>query len=327
MKAVLIACDDSGAPQPRLVEVTEASPGPREVLVRVLAAGMNRADLSLKTGHFRAITGSGPAGVAGLEMAGEVVGYGPEVRGFGLGDKVMAMCSGAHAERVCVDERLLMRVPAGVEAMQAAAWPAALMTAHDALVSNGRLARGDHVLVQAASSVVGIAAVQLARLLGAEQVIGTSTSADKWERLRALGATLAAHSGPTLEAAVREATRGHGVDVVVDHLGAPALAENMASAALGARIVSVGRMGGTAGAIDLDLLSLKRLSLIGVTFRTRTVDDVAALIARMLADVAPLLQDGRFSMPIDKVFALEDVAEAHAWMKSRQQFGKVILQP
>ena len=327
MRAVLIGRDDSGAPHPEVHDMAEAAPGPREVLVRVLAAGMNRADLSLKTGHFRAMTGSGPAGVAGLEMAGEVVGCGAEVQGFSRGDRVMAMCSSAHAEQVCVDERLLMRVPDGVDVLQAAAWPAALMTAHDALVTNGRLVRGNHVLVQAASSVVGIATVQLARLLGAAQVIGTSTSTEKWERLRALGVTVAAHNGTTLEAAIREATDGHGVDVVVDHLGAPALAENMASAAVGARIVSVGRMGGTMGEIDLDLLSLKRLSLIGVTFRTRTVDDVAALIARMLADVASLLQGGRFSMPIDKVFALEDVAQAHAWMKSRQQFGKVILQP
>ena len=327
MRAVVIARDDSGTPSPRVHNVPEAVPGPREVLVRVIAAGMNRADLSLKTGHFRAITGSGPAEVAGLEMAGEVVDCGADVQGFSRGDRVMAMCSGAQAERVCVDERLLIRVPASVDAMQAAAWPAALMTAHDALVTNGHLARGDHVLVQAASSVVGIAAVQLARLLGADQVIGTSTSTDKWERLRALGVTLAVHNGPTLEAAVREATYGHGVDVLIDHLGAPSLAENMASAAIGARIVSVGRMGGTAGAIDLDLLSLKRLSLVGVTFRTRTIDDVAALISRMLADVAPLLQGGRLHMPIDKVFALEDVAQAHAWMRSRQQFGKVILQP
>ena len=327
MRAVIITRDDSGAPYPQVHDVAEVAPGPREVLVRVLAAGMNRADLSLKTGHFRAMTGSGPTGVAGLEMAGEIVGCGADVQGFRLGDRVMAMCSGAQAERVCVDERLLMRVPDGVDVLQAAAWPAALMTAHDALVTNGRLARGDHVLVQAASSVVGIAAVQLARLLGAEQVIGTSTSTDKWERLRALGVTLTVHNGPTLEAAVREATHGHGVDVVIDHLGAPVLTENMASAAIGARIVSVGRMGGTAGAIDLDLLSLKRLSLVGVTFRTRTIDDVAALISRMLADVAPLLQGRRLHMPIDKVFALEDVAQAHAWMRSRQQFGKVILQP
>jgi len=327
MRAVVIARDDSGAPHPQVRDVAEPAPGPREVLIRVLAAGMNRADLALKTGHFRAMAGSGPAGVAGLEMAGEVVGCGADVQGFSCGDRVMAMCSGAQAERVCVDERLLTRIPDGVDAVQAAAWPAALMTAHDALVTNGRLVRDDHVLVQAASSVVGIATVQLARLLGAVQVIGTSTSPDKWERLRALGVTLAAHSGPTLEAAIREATDGHGVDVVVDHLGAPALAENMACAAVGGRIVSVGRMGGTAGALDLDLLSLKRLSLIGVTFRTRTIDDVAALIARMLADVAPLLQGGRFSMPIDKVFALEEVAQAHAWMKSRHQFGKVILQP
>lgn len=327
MKAVVIERDAAGGARPVLAEVAAAEPGAREVRVRIRAAGMNRADLGLKTGHSPGMTGTGADGIAGLEMAGEVLRCGSGVTRFRTGDRVMAMCCGAHAEQVCVDERLLMRVPDGMDWTHAATLPVALMTAHDALVTHGRLTPGNAVLVQAASSAVGIVAVQMAAALGAGVVIGTSTSPEKRERLASLGLRHALAGGDGLAAEVQALTQGRGVDVLIDHLGAQALAGNMACAALGGRIISVGRMTGTRTEIDMDLLSLKRLSLIGVTFRTRTADDVATLIERMGRDVWPMLAAGRIQLPLDRVFALADVGQAHAWMKARQQFGKVVLQP
>jgi NADPH2:quinone reductase len=273
------------------------------------------------------MAGTGSAHVTGLELAGEVLRCGSEVTRARPGDRVMAMCGGAHAQQACVDERLLVPVPEGMDFTTAASLPVAFMTAHDALVTQGGLREGACVLVQAASSAVGIAAVQIANALGARVVVGTSTSEAKHARLRPLGLRHVLAGGPDLEAQVRELTGGHGADIVVDHLGAPALAANMACAAIGGRIVSVGRMGGLRGEIDLDLLSFKRLALVGVTFRTRTADDVAALIARMQADLGPRLAGGTLGMPIDRVLPLAQVADAHAWMRERQQFGKVVLVP
>ncbi|WP_219214325.1 zinc-binding dehydrogenase [Variovorax boronicumulans] len=326
MRAVLIAQDGQPLAQPQLREIDDPAVTGRQVLVQVRAAGMNRADLSLKTGHFRAVPSTVDPGVAGMEMAGEVLECGPDARSFKTGDRVMAMCAGAQAERVSLDERLLIPMPVGMSFVEAACLPAAMMTAHDALVTNGRFERGDNVLVQVASSAIGIAAIQMARLLGAREVIGTTSSPEKRVRLEALGLDHALLGGPDVGADVEGITSGHGADVVIDHLGAPALPDNMACAAIGARIVSVGRMGGLRGDIDMDLLSLKRLSLVGVTFRTRTIDDFALLIARMRADVEPLFSARTFTMPLDRVFALADVREAHERMRARQQFGKVVLE-
>ena len=326
MKAVVLGSDAAGKPVPVLEDLPTPQPAAREVRVRVHAAGMNRADLSLKVGHSPAMAGTGSERVLGLEMAGEVEACGREVTRWKPGDRVMGMALGAHAQRVCLDERLLMPVPDGMDWSHAATLPVALMTAHDALVTHGGLRPGSTVLVQAASAAVGIAAVQIAALLGAGLVIGTSTTQAKRERLQSLGLKHAVDSDPaTLPALVRDLTGGRGVDIVLDHLGGGALASNMAAVAIGGRIIGIGRMTGMKGEIDLDLLSLKRIALIGVTFRTRSCDEVDALIARMRTDLWPLLD--RIRMPLDATFALADVAQAHERMRAKQQFGKVVLQP
>jgi NADPH:quinone reductase len=326
MQAVTIQPDASGQPQLVLADLPVPDPAPREVRVRVRAAGMNRADLSLKLGHSPLMAGTGSGPVAGLEMAGEVEAVGRDVVRWRVGDRVMGMAVGAHAQAVCLDERLLMPVPDGMAWNHAATLPVALMTAHDALVTNGGFRSGTTVLVQAASAAVGIAAVQLAALLGAGTVIGTSTTPDKRRRLQELGLAHAVDSDPaTLPAVVRDLTGGRGVDIVLDHLGGGAITSNMACAAIGGRIVGIGRMTGMKGEIDLDLLSYKRLAFVGVTFRTRSCDEVQALIARLQADVWPLLD--RIRMPLDRVYPLAEVAQAHEWMRAKQQFGKVVLVP
>ena len=321
----LICRQWGGIEQLQIGEAPVPRPGRGEVLIRVKATAVNYADAIMVAGRYQ--TKPELPFSPGLETAGVIESCGPDVQRLKPGDRVMGMCSGAHAELVCVDERLLIRIPASVSFQDAATWPAALMTAHDALVSRGRLERHHCVLVQAATSSIGIAAVQLARVFGARVVLGSTSSLAKQERLRASGVDHALVSGTSFVTQVRDATGGHGADLIIDHIGGPALAENMACAALDARIVSVGRMGGKLAELDLDLLSLKRLSLIGVTFRTRSPDDVAQVIAHMMADVGHLLSQGRFKMPIDRVFPLEQVAQAHAWMRSGQHFGKVVLEP
>jgi len=325
MKAAVIVGEGEGK-HLEIKDLPSPQPGPAEVLVAVRAIGMNRADLSLNPGHFRK-AGGGPAEpIAGLEMAGEVVALGPEVAGVGKGDRVMAMAARAYAEYAAVDYRLAIAVPAGWSWEAAAAAPVALMTAHDAVMTNGRMAPGDTVLIQGASTAVGIAAVQIAKMRGAKMVIGTSTSPDKLERLKSLG--LDHGLNPKVEdfaARVLELTGDHGADVIIDLVGGSALAGNMRCAAILGRIVNVGRMGGLKGEIDLDLLSLKRLSLIGVTFRTRSIVEIAALIGRMKDDLWAGITAGRLRLPLDRTFPLAEAAAAQAYMKSNAHFGKIVL--
>jgi NADPH2:quinone reductase len=296
------------------------------VQVAVRAIGVNRADLSLNPGHFRKVGGGPTLPVAGLEMAGEVAATGHEVVGLKTGDRVMAMAARAYAEYATVDFRLAIAVPPGWSWEEAAASPVALMTAHDAVMTNGRMAPGDTVFIQGASTAVGITAVQIAKLRGAKAVIGTSTSAAKLERLKALGMDHGIDpKRQDFAARVLELTGDQGADVIIDHIGGSALPGNMRCAAILGRIVNVGRMGGLKGEIDLDLLSLKRLSLIGVTFRTRSIEEIAALIARMKDDLWADVFARRLRQVLDRAFPLDEAAAALAYMKSNVHFGKIVL--
>jgi NADPH2:quinone reductase len=307
-------------------DVPPPQPGPTEVGVAVRAIGVNRADLSLNPGHFRGVGGAPTAPIAGLEMAGKVVATGPGVMGVKVGDRVMAMAARAYAEYATVDYRLLIPLPPDWSWEAAAASPVALMTAHDAVVTNGRMAPGNTVLIQGASTAVGITAVQIAKMRGAKTVIGTSTSPAKLERLGTLGMDYGIDlKREDFAARILELTGDHGADVIIDHIGGSALAGNMRCAAILGRIVNVGRMGGLKGEIDLDLLSLKRLSLIGVTFRTRSVAEIADLIARMKNDLWTQVLAGCLRPPLDRTFPLDEVAGALAYMKSNAHFGKIVL--
>ena len=307
-------------------EVPRPEPGPTEVLVGVRAAGLNRADLSLNPGHFRKVGAAPAAPVAGLEMAGEVLAAGDQVAGVKKGERVMAMASRAYAEYATVDYRLAIPVPPDWTWEMAAASPVSLMTAHDAVITNGRLAPGETVLVQAASTGVGIIAVQISKLRGAALVMGTSTSSAKIERLKALGMDQGIDvKREDFATRVLELTKERGADLVIDHVGAGALAGNMRCAAIRGRIVNIGRMSGLKGEIDLDLLSLKRLHLIGVTFRTRTVEEISTLIRRLREDIWAEVLSGRVRQVLDRTFPLDEAATALAYMKSNAHFGKIVL--
>jgi NADPH2:quinone reductase len=200
------------------------------------------------------------------------------------------------------------------------------MTEHDALITNAELQAGESVLVNAASSGVGVAALQIARLFGARPVIGTSESSEKLAALAAFGMERGIDTlREDVADSVLAATNGTGVDIVIDHVGASLLQDHMRCMALRGRLIGVGRLGGRGADIDLDLLALKRLRLIGVTFRTRTLDERIAIAQRCAADILPALADGRLRPVIDRTFPLREALEAQGCMVSNAHIGKIVL--
>lgn len=325
MKAICITDGDSGA-ELELRNVECPVPGPQDLLVRVHAAGVNFADLYRAKRHFGSFTAAS-ANVAGLEIAGEVVETGAETTGFRIGDRVMGMVTGAYAEYACIDARVALPVPAGMAWTEAAAITGTFVTAHNALVTSAGLARDEVVLVQAASSGVGMAAVQIARLLGAGLVIGTSTSASKLERLRDIGVEVGINlKEEDFVQSVLDSTEGRGADVIIENIGGDTLSRDIDCAAVKCRIINVGRLGKWTGEINLDEHSRKQIKLIGVTFRTRTLDEVSEVMRRFVYDLMPALEAGRLRPLVDRVFPLDQASQAQDYMKSGAHFGKIVLQ-
>lgn len=325
MRAVVVI-DGPEGPTLELQHIERPQPGAHELLVRIRAAGLNRTDLRRIQQHHAS---DGKRHVAGLEMAGEVVAVGSEVHGWAPGDRVMSQGNGCYAEYVAVDHRLALRVPEGLSWEGAAAVPVTFVTAHDALVTAGGMQRGHAVLVQAVTSGVGIAAIQVASVLGSSKVIGTTRALDRAAPLRELGLQLAidSRSDPAFAQHVLDATAGRGVDVVVDMIGAGVLDQNLRCTALGGRIVSVGRMGGMKDTIDLDLLALRRVSLVGVTFRTRALQDKQRVNERFMADLGAALASGHLRPLVDRSYPLEQALQAQEYMRSNAHLGKIVLLP
>jgi NADPH2:quinone reductase len=309
-----------------IAEVPQPRPKPNEVLVRVHAAGLNRGDLIMAAGHAHGRMG-GPGTVAGLEFAGEVVEAGAEVQGLRPGDRVMCSGSGGYAEYAVADWGRAFRLPANnMSFTQAATLPVALQTMHDALVTNGRLKSGESVLIQGASSGVGLMGLEIAKLKGATLVIGTSTNPARRARLKEFGADLALDPGdPAWPDQVLAATKSKGVDLIVDQVSASVANQNMRAAAILGRIVNVGRLGGNKGEFDFDLHALKRIDYVGVTFRTRSVEEVREITRKMRADLWPAVEAGQLHLPIDRTFPLDEAAAAQAHMRANAHFGKIVL--
>ena len=307
-------------------DVPRPEPKANEVLVRVRAAGLNRAELAVAAGHRHGTVG-GAGTIVGLEWSGEVAAVGAEVEGVKPGDRVMCSGSGGYAEYAVCDWGRVSLIPANnMTFPQAATLPVALQTMHDALVSNGRLKSGECVLIQGASSGVGLMGLQIAKLKGARLVIGTSTSAERRARLKEFGADLALDSRDAeWPDAVAKATGGKGVDLIIDQISASVANQNMKAAAILGRIVNVGRLGGMKGEFDFDLHALKRLDYIGVTFRTRSLDEVRAIVRRMRDDLWDAVEAGKLHLPIDRTFPLEEAAAAQAHMRANAHFGKIVL--
>jgi NADPH:quinone reductase len=307
-------------------DVDKPTPAPNQVLVRVRAAGLNRADLLVASGHMHGSSG-GPGTVLGLEFAGEVEAVGSEVRTVKPGDRVMCSGSGGYAEYALADWGRASPIPANnMSYEQAATLPVALQTMHNALVTAGRLKAGEAVMIQGASSGVGLMGLQIAKLKGARTVIGTSTNAARRERLGEFGADLAIDTTePNWSGKVLAATGGKGVDLIVDQVSASVANENMKSTAVLGRIVNVGRLGGFKGEFDFDLHALRRIDYIGVTFRTRSAEEVREIVRAMRADLWGDIEGGKLKLPIDKTFALDQAATALAHMRANKHFGKIVL--
>jgi len=294
-----------------------------EALVRVSYAALNRADLGMAKGHRHGSAG-GSGAVAGLEWAGHVVAVGAGTSGLREGDRVMCSGAGAYAEYALTTPATAMVVPGALSLAAAACLPVGLITMHDAIVTNGCLLAGESVLVQGASSGVGIIALQVAKMMGAGLVIGTSTNANRRARLADFGADAAVDSGaPEWPEVISELTGGAGVDLIIDQVAGPAINDTMKAAALRGRIVNVGRLGGLRGEFDFDLHALKRIRYLGVTFRTRSRAEVAAVWAAVRRDLSDRL--GEFRIPVDRVFPLAEAADAQAYMAANRHFGKVLL--
>ena len=321
MKAVVLTEDGLA-----VHEVPVPEPKANEVLVKVGACGLNRADLIMAAGRPHGALG-GAGAVAGLEWAGEVAAVGTEVPEFRPGDRVMCSGAGGYAEYAVTDwGRVCPQPRAAAGPVEAATLPIALQTMHDALVTNGRLAEGESVLIQGASSGVGLMALQIARLKGAATVLATSRDAGRRARLGEFGADLALDPGdPDWVEQARAATGGTGVDLTIDQVSGGLANRTMQAAAVRGRIVNVGRLGGFSGDFDFDLHALKRIAYIGVTFRTRTVDEVRAINAAMRADLWDAVDSGALRLPIDRTFPLERAAEAQAHMRANAHFGKIVL--
>lgn len=307
-------------------EAPQPEPQVNEVLVRVRAAGLNRADVLMADGRKHGKLGGGGA-ILGLEWAGEVVAIGSEAGQFKEGERVMCSGSAGYAEYAVTDWGRVSALPsAEMSFEQASALPIALQTMHDALATNGRLQPGETVLIQGASSGVGLMGLQIAKLLGAKLVIGTTRDAGRRARLADFGADLALDpSDPNWQDAVREATGGEGVNLIIDQISGGVANQNMQAAAVKGRIVNVGRLGGFSGEFDYDLHALKRIDYIGVTFRTRSVEEVREINRKMRADLWPAVQAGDLHVPLDRVFPLDEAAAAQAHMRANAHFGKVVL--
>jgi NADPH:quinone reductase len=307
-------------------DIPQPTPKPTDILVRVKAAGLNRADLAAAQGKG----GHGAVGAPlGIDWAGEVVAVGAEAKGgFKPGERVMCAGHGGYAEYAVCDFGRTLRIPDGLSFEQAATLPVALGTMHDALVTNGRLKAGDSVMIQGASSGVGLMGLQIAWLLGAGPVIGTSTNPDRRARLTEFGADIAIDtSRADWPDEVLAATGGKGVDIIVDQVSGPLLDGCMRAAAIRGRIVNVGRLGGGRAEFDFDLHAMRRIHYIGVTHRTRSVAELREETRVMWADLGEAVAAGKLALPIDKVFPLDDAKAAQAHMRANQHLGKILLVP
>ncbi len=322
MKAVIIT--QPGGPEVLAIQdVEKPEPEGDYVRVRVRASGINRADLLQRAGGYPAPAGS-PAQIPGLEFAGEVDAIGPQVRMWKPGQRVMGLAGGGgQAQYILAHEGLLVEIPENLDFVQAAGVPEVFMTAHDGLFTQGGLQMGERVLIHAAGSGVGTAAIQLAHATGAT-TFGTSRTVNKLERAKPLGLDVGL-SATDFAAEVNSVTNGEGVHLVLDFIGAPYLEQNLAAIAMWGRIVYLATLGGVQANLDLRLVMGKRVSIRGCTLRTRTLEEKIAVTRRFATSVLPLLANGKVRPIIEHVYSMAEIGAAHAEMAENKNFGKLIV--
>jgi len=327
MRAVIIK--EFGGVEGLSVEDVPAplEPTADRVRVRVRAAGLNRADILQRLGRYPAPPGF-PKEIPGLEFAGEVEAIGPEVRTWKIGQRVFGITGGgAQAEYLEVVENQIAETPANLDWRFAAAVPEVFITAHDALFTRARLKPGESLLVHAAGSGVGTAAIQLARAAGA-RVFGTARTAKKLDRARRLGlrgSVAVEQDHAVIIDSVRGWTSAAGVNVILDLVGAAYLEANLQALAQRGRMILVGTTAGSKALLDFGLVMSKRLQLIGTVLRARSAEEKAMATRLFATQVVPLLADGTIEPVIDSTFPVAQIREAHLRLESNQTFGKIVL--
>jgi NADPH2:quinone reductase len=323
MRAVVVT-GTGGAEALAVREVERPEPRGDQIRVRVRAAGINRADLMQARGRYPAPPVA-PADILGLEYAGEVEALGPLCIGpHRVGDRVFGIVGGGGlAEYVVTHERLAVLIPDGLDFDAAAAVPEVFLTAHDALEARAGVRPGERVLIHAVGGGVGSAAVQLAKAMGC-RVFGTSRTADKLERMAGYGLDVGIDTSREDFAAVVMQQAG-GVDVVIDHIGAAALAGNLESLAIRGRLVLVGLLGGSRAEIDLTTLLRKRITVVGTTLRARPLEEKIAATRAFAGRVVPWLGRGIVRPIVDRVYPLGEVRAAQERLESSAGFGKIVV--
>ncbi|MDE0664304.1 MAG: NAD(P)H-quinone oxidoreductase [Acidimicrobiaceae bacterium] len=322
MRAIVIT--EKGGPEVLVVqEVPDPVPGPEEVLVDIVTSAINRADLLQRRGMY-----PGPPGdyeIPGLEFAGRVAATGGRVTEHAVGDAVMGIVAGGgYAERVTIHERQAMAVPSALGLDNAGAFCEVYITAWDALVRQGGLTTGRWALVHAGASGVGTASIQIAKAMGAR--IAVTASAGKHHVCEALGADLVIdYASEDYVEAVRDATGGAGVDVVLDVIGGDYLPRNISCLRINGRIVQVGTMAGTPVPFNPAGLMMKRAALIGTTLRARPIEEKIAVTRQFAAEMLPHAASGVLAPVIDSRFALADAPAAHERMEANLNAGKIVL--
>ena len=310
----------------QVADVPQPEMRPDDLIVRVHAAGVNRADLTHRRGGYGR-PNFGDSNIMGLEIAGEVLEVGDAVRGFTIGDRVMGVVGGgAYAEIARLDWRMALPIPAALDYVRAAAIPEVFVTAHEAMLHLGRLKTGDSVLIHAAAGGVGSAAVQLARATGA--TVYATAEASKLEQVKRLGADCVIdYRTQDFSQIVAEQTSRRGVDVVIDFIGAPNFARNISSLANGGRLVQVGILGGGGQvSVALEDILYRHLQIVGTVMKSRPQAEKHAMVQRFREHWLDRFSSGAGLVPVvDCAYPLERASDAHRRMESAQNVGKIIL--
>ncbi|MCP4447377.1 MAG: NAD(P)H-quinone oxidoreductase [Myxococcales bacterium] len=323
VKAIRI--EGAGGPEVLTIDSVETpAAGAGEILIEVAAAGLNRADCLQRRGFYPAPKGT-VADIPGLEFAGTVAGLGPDASRWSVGDRVMGICAGgAMSTHIAAHEGTLLAVPSPMSLTDAAALPEVFMTAFDALEQGG-LRSGHRVLVHAAGSGVGTAAIQLIRRAGAV-AIGTSRTEDKLDRAKALGMQGSLLVGEQRFAKELKAVgEGGGADIILDFIGAAYLAENIKALGTKGTLVVIGLLGGISAELPLGLLLAKRARVVGTVLRGRSLQEKIDLTTAFESQVLPGIASGELRPVIDRVMPMAEIAEAHTYLESNQSFGKIVM--
>ncbi len=324
MRAILITAP--GGPEAmQIAQTPTPEPKPDEVLIRALAAGINRPDVQQRKGLYPPPPGASP--LLGLEAAGEIAALGTEVTQYKIGDRVTALCNGgAYAEFVTAPASQCLPWPAGLDAIQAAALPETFFTVWANVFQLGRLQSGESLLVHGGTSGIGITAIQLAVANGAT-VYATAGSAEKCAVITRLGGIAINYKEADFAAELAGITGKKGVNVILDMVGAPYTVRNMASLAPGGRLVQIAIMEGhLVDGFNIGTVMVKRLTITGSTLRPRSTAEKAAIASALRENAWPLLDAGKCHPIIHKIFPLAEAARAHELMESSAHIGKIMLQ-